>query len=399
MIIVNRIEDLISGSINGNPFSVTYDEQKYKEMLRLQDAVETISTPEELKEIVDEFLPLTEESYKEIVETASPYLFVNKHTNRYYIKFNNTISSVPLPTELVDILLKSLEKKIDITPLIKFWVRFLRTFDRFGAERFAKKAALLIRYINAPYVQYDLVETLMEKGVSMEIAKERATTTQVAITKEGLLVGYKVSHEITRTYVLTEDGETVKTVDMYQKSVDPITGIITYEEPKYAEERIFEPALMKQDGDAFLCIPYGGDESTGTAAHVIRVGHTHVLDNWNKVDTNDGVVNRPGLHVGGLRYISGFQNGEGNITHNVFIDPMDIGAIVGLGEGNDGAMRVRRYFVFGTFEQVNKGIYHSSKIGAMNDAEYAKLVEEAVEKSKMDAIEAQKLLNEKIALR
>jgi len=394
MIIVNRIENLISGSVNGKPFSVTYDEQKYNTMMDLQKKAGQVTTTAELKAIVEEFSPLTVESYKEIVETASPYLFVNKHNNKYYLKYNDTLSSITLPQELVDRVLQSVEKNIDITPLIKCWVRFLRN-PHFSA----RKAEFFINYISAPYVQMDLAKELMKNGVSEKIAYERATTTQVAITQEGLLVCYKVSREITKKFKLDDDGETVKQVSRYAKTVDADTGEVTIAVPEFAEDRLFEPAIMGQTYDAFLCIPYGMDETSPEAklGHFIRVGHSHVLDNWDKVDTRDYVSGEPGLHVGGLKYIQGYQSGQDRVTHNVLVDPMDIGAIVGLGTGNDGAMRVRRYFVHSTFESVNKNIYHSSKYAEINDAEYAVMVQEAIEKAKMDAEEAHKLLDEKIA--
>ena len=81
----------------------------------------------------------------------------------------------------------------------------------------------------------------------------------------------------------------------------------------------------------------------------------------------------------GLNYIQGYQS-EGTVTHNIFIDPSDIGAIIGTGYGNDGAMRVRRYFVHSSFAGVNKNIYHSSKFAAMTDGEYVKSLEEVVNK-------------------
>lgn len=392
MIIVNRIEDLISGSVNGKVFSVSYDEAKYKEMLELEEKANKVETMDELKAIVSQFEPLTKESFKELVETATPYIFVNKHNNRFYLKHNNVLSSKPLPQLFVDKILHSVEKNIDITPLIKCWVRFLR-----NPNYNDRKAALLIEYISAPYVKGDYVAELLKEGFSNEVATARATVTQVAITREGLLVCYKVSKEIRHKFALDDD-DNVKSVSRYKKSVDPDTGIVTYSEPQYAEERLYEPPIMGQGGDEFLCIPYGGDQNGAPSGHFIRVGHTIMLDTWDKVNTNDSQSGVKGLHVGGLRYIQGYQN-DGTITHNILVDPMDIGAIVGLGTGNDGAMRTRRYFVLSTFEQVNQNTYHSSKFAAINDAEYDVMVQEAVNKAKMKAEEASRLLDEQIALR
>jgi len=368
---------VISGSINGAPFGVSFDEQKYQEMLRLQAEAGKVQTMEELKAIVEQFMPLTKESYKEIVETNCPYIYVNKHNNKYYLKYNNVLSKEELPQIFVDKILACVEKNLTITPLIKCWVRFLR-----NPKYSKRKAKLFAEYINAPYVNRQLVEDLLKEGLSEQIATQRATTTQVSITMEGLICGYKVSQEILHRYDLNEDEEVVRK-SRYKKSVDPDTGLIAYEDPAFDEERLFEPAVMGQQGDEFFC-----GEKKG---HFIRVGQVHYLESWDQVNCNDEVTGKPGLHVGGLRYIEGYQQGEGRVTHNILIDPMDIGAIVGLGTGNDGAMRVRRYFVLDTFKKANKTIYHSSTYAAMNDAEYAAAVQEAVEKTQAakDEIDAE----------
>jgi len=358
---------VISGSINGIPFGVSFDEQKYQEMQRLQEEAGKVQTMEELKAIVDKFMPLTKESYKEVVETACPYIYVNKHNNKFYLKYNNVMSKEELPQAFVDKILTCVEKNLTVTPLIKCWVRFLR-----NPNYSAKKAALFAEYINAPYVNQELVDQLLKEGLSLQIATQRATTTQVSITMEGLICGYKVSREVLHRYELNED-EDVVTKSRYKKHVDPDTGLVTYDEPQFAEDRLFEPAVMGKNGDEFFC----GDNK----GHFIKVGQIHYLESWDQVDCRDSVTGVKGLHVGGLRYIQGYQT-EGTVTHNVLIDPMDIGAIVGLGTGNDGAMRVRRYYPISTFNTANRTIYHSSTYAAMNDAEYAAAVQEAVEKTR-----------------
>lgn len=381
MIIVNRVGDMISGSVNGKPFSVSYDETKYNAMVDLTRKSEAVETMDELKSIIEEFEPLTKESFKELVESKSPYLYVNKSTNKYYLRWKEQTSDKAVPQVLVDRILQSVEKGIDIAPLVKCWVRFLRNPNYTDA-----KAKLFAEYINTPYVNTQVANGLMnEEGLSPEQATLRATTTQVAITQEGLLVCYKVSREILKRYELNENEEVVEK-SRYKKSVDPDTGAVTYSEPEHVEERLFEPPIMGQRGDEFVCETKDGSKP----GHFIKVGGLHYLDSWDKVDTNDRVAGVPGLHVGGLRYIQGYQN-EGTVTHNIFVDPMDIGAIVGLGFGNDGAMRVRRYFVHSSFAGVNKNIYHSSKYAAITDAEYDKMVEEAVKATaeKKAALDAQ----------
>lgn len=394
MLIVNRTGDFISGALNGKQFGVSYDEQKYTLMKELEAKAAQATTMAELKDLLDQFLPLTKESYKELVETASPDLFVNRHTNKFYLKYKGFISSKAIPQALVDRILISVEKGIDIQPLIKCWVRFMR-----NPNFTDKKAALFAEYISAPYTDKSRVTQLMkEEGVGQEYATQMATATQVSISLEGLLVGYKVSREILTRYDLNENEEVVQK-SRYKKAVDPDTGMITYDSPEFAEDLLFEPACMGSGGDEFWCVY---QDATGAPqskkGHHIRVGANHYLDNWNQVDCSDDHSGVKGLHVGGLNYISGFQDGAGNVTHNVLIDPADIGAIVGLGYGNDGAMRVRRYFVYSSFAGPNRNIYHSSKYAAMNDEEYKASLEEVVKKTQMAKEEADKMLDEKMSL-
>jgi hypothetical protein len=392
MVNINRTETLISGSINGKPFSVTYDEKKYALMKELELKASQVETMEDLRAIVAELEPLTKESYKEIVETACPYLFVNKHTNKFYLQFNNVLSSKAIPQALVDRILTSVEKKIDITPLIKCWIRFLRNVNYSDS-----KAVLFAQYINATYTDSKVASTLQrEQGLSNEVAGALATTPQVAITLEGLIVGYKVSKEILHRYDLNEEEEVV-TKSRYKKTVDPDTGLVTYAEPEFVEERLFEPAIQGTSGDEFWCV---GSDINGTSyskkGHHIRVGASHYLDNWEQVNCNDGQSCVKGLHMGGLNYIHGYQN-DGTVTHNVLVDPMDIGAVCDIHSG-DGAMRVRRYFVHSSFAGVNKNIYHSSKYAAMNDEEYKKSLEEVVNKTQMSKADMDKQLDEAMAL-
>lgn len=388
MILVNVSGDQISGSYNGIPFGVSFDQKKYQAMLDLKDRADNATDMAELQAIIEEFKPLTEESYKDLVETVCPYVFANKHTNKFYLSYNGKISSKAIPQVLVDRMIKSVEKQIDINPLVKFWVRFMRN-PNFSDS----KAKLVAEYISAPYVnQAYLSELVDKKGLNEKVAREKATSPQVSITKEGLLVGYKVSREVRKKYELNGDEDVVQK-SRYTPSVDPDTGMVTYAEPDAAEDRLFEPPCMGQGGDAFFC-EFNGQAKEG---HFIRVGGLHYLDDWKKVDCNDLRSGVKGLHVGGLSYIAGYQT-DGTVTHNVFIDPMDIGAIVGLGAGNDGAMRVRRYFVYSSFIGVNRNIYHSSTYAALTDAEYEKMVAEAVAATEMTKKELDAQLDEKHAI-
>lgn len=378
MLTVNRIGDQITGSYSGKPFGVSYDGIKYAQMKALEQKAAIAATMDELKLIIEEFEPMTVESYKELVEHAQggQFLYVNNHTGKIYLAINGKVSDKALPKSFVDRIILSVEKKIDVLPLVKCWARFLRNPNYTDA-----KAVRFAKYINTLFVNEALKAELMDKhGLNADVAQQRATVYDVAITQEGLLNTYKVSKEIDWKFVADENADNgVKKVDRYAFEVDDITGLKTYKEPETVEERVFEPAVMGQRYDAFFC----GDKE----GHVIRVGKLHFLPEWSQVNCNDDVSCVKGLHVGGLAYIRSYQN-DGTVTHNIFVDPMDIGAITDDGTG---ALRVRRYFVHSSFAGVNANIYHSSEYAKLTDAEYVTMIEAAVEQSqqKIDDIAAE----------
>lgn len=392
MININVQGEYLTGSYGGKTFGISFSEDKYNAMLELQAKADVADDMDDLRAILQEFEALTQEDYSALVETQSPYIMVNKKTNQFFLQYNNVVSSKPMPKVLADKIIKAIEKNLNITPLVKCWVRFLR--NPFFSE---KKANLFAEYISAPYVNEKAVAEYMKNGVTAEVAKNMATTMQVAISNEGLLVVYKVSAEIRERYTLDEE-EQVKMRSLYSKSIDPITGTVSYAEPDNDEARYYQPAVMKNTGDPFFCIP-GMQLPTehDKPGHILRVGCLISLSSWDQVDTRDHVSGVKGLHVGGLNYILGWQK-EDTVTHNILVDPMHIGAIVGLGTGNDGAMRVKQYFVLSEYAGVNKNIYHSSKYAALSDEEYANMVREAVEATKGDSIAATKKMVESEAL-
>lgn len=366
MVTINRIESRIVGTINGHPFSCQYSEPKWKALKELEEKANTAATMVELKLIIDEITPMTKDSYKELTETATPHLVVNEATNQFYLKNGQYISNIPLPGVFAEKLMTSLDKGIDIEPLVKAWARFLRPIP--GRPAYSKeRGENFAYYISALYTNESKVSELMEKeGLSFEKAQELSTTTQVAITKEGLIVCYKVSEELTTKWALDENNQKIK-VPRCAKTIDPDTGLVSEATPEFVEERVFEPAIQRTSGDAFFCTDLTG---TGKEGHLIKVGHVHYLDSWDK-------VSKPGckgLHCGGLSYIKGYQTGT-RVTHNIFVDPSDIHTVY---TGGDGVMTVKRYFVHSSFAGPNKNIYHSSEYAKMTDAEYSNLLTQAI---------------------
>lgn len=358
---LNRHGNIISGSVNGVPFSVTYSDKKWQLMKELEEKALKAKTIEELRFYVAEFNVLAQENYADFIETKCPYIKVNKDNNRFYLQYNGVISNRAMPNSFAQKIIKATDKDLDVLPIVKNWVRFLH-----NPNYTDNKAQLYSDYISAPYTNYQQVRELQEsKGLNELVAIEFSTTTQVAMTLEGLLVCYKASCEITPQF---RDKSLPPIPDPVKIIVDDTTGLVRYDDTKYAESRIFEPAQQHQDGDAFYCGNYLG--------HIIKVGQIHRLGSWRQVNCSDGTVGAPGLHVGGIRYIKSYQYG-GTVTHNVLVDPMHIGAIVGLGNGNDGAMRVLQYFVLNAFDGVNSRLYNSSRYAQLTDAEYGQMIKRA----------------------
>src|SRR5688572_4429295 len=108
-ITVNRIGESITGTANGKSFGVSYSETRWNAMQEIKAKANVAQSMDELRSILEEFEPLTHESYKEVAETASPYLYVNAATNRFHLKYNREVSKEPLPQVFVDRILKMLE--------------------------------------------------------------------------------------------------------------------------------------------------------------------------------------------------------------------------------------------------------------------------------------------------
>lgn len=363
-IIINVIDGIINSSINGKIVTKSYSEESFKELSEIATVANNASTVADYKAAIDKFMSVCQENISGYLETFHNDIFIENKTGKFFLKHNGKISAVPMPQTMIDRIKMSIDKKIDINPLLKTWIRFLRNpkvragSGIWDSEGFAEK---FFNFIDIKYTNSELVDKLQEEqGYSQEVAEKMATTYSMKITQEGLLAGFKVSEEITTRYKLDDNGNSVA-YDVYngKKSVDSISGLITYEKNELTnEERIFRPAVQKNKGDAFFC---GNVEG-----HIIKVGQVHRLASWDMVDCDDNTSCRPGLHVGGLDYIRGYQE-ENTCTHNTIICPSKIGAIP---DDSTGAMRVLEYYTLDEFSGVNGSIYHSSKYGQKLDQEW-----------------------------
>lgn len=368
MIVVNRMDDVICVSVGDKEFSTMYNEIRFPQLLKIAEKSEEVSSMEELDLLVEEVESICAQSEKEKVEAFHPDLAKDVKTGKYHLRINaDIISSVPMPEALVRRLEESIDKKIDVSPLMKMWMRFLRN-PKAKDVRFGE---MVFNYIDMKYKHPKIYKEKIDAGFNDALATKMATIFQVKITKEGLLNCFKVSKEIDWKFEANEDGTEAVRKPLYQRTFDALTGEVTGDsrDDLKAEERTFYPAIQGlEGGDAFWC----EGNLVNKEGHIIKVGHVHRLSSWDQVDCTDGRGCLKGLHVGGLHYISGIS-GE---IHNIFVDPMHIGAIA---NDETGAMRVIQYFVHSTLSAVNSSIYHSSTYSQKTDAQWAEIKKEILE--------------------
>lgn len=384
-IVVNTNKEDINGFIGNEPFSILYDESAYKSLMNLSSQVESATSVAQVKILLEQATALVNANNLAIEASKCPYLFLDKTTGEYFLKNKDVISKIAMPQVLVDRIFQAMDKGLDYMPVIKMWSRLLRNkkvifeYNQDFIERFSN-------YLDIQVLNTDLYEKLMnEKGYSKERAVAASKQHSIQITKEGMLLTYKVSSELLTKWILDKDNNPVEVprFDKGTPTIDENSGLLKYPEPKEiaSEDRTFEPVVQGKNGDAFYCSPIG---VKGELGHIIKVGAVISLPDWSYVNTDDSVSCRPGLHIGGIDYIRGYQNSNTQ-THNIVVDPMDIGAIP---DDSTGAMRVLRYYVLDVFNGVNNSIYHTSDYAAFTDSEFSKFVDETLklEQEHIDAI-------------
>ena len=388
MITINVIDDKICGSYGDNPFTVEYSKELYDRMQQLSHKAQGVDTVEGYDEVMEEFAPLCVVDYTKTIETQCEYIHVNKATGEFFLKHNSVVSSIPMPQALVDRIFDSLDKDLDFMPLIKMWTRWLRNpilwrkMKQGHGNNFCER---FFNFVNMKYTHPKMKEDLIEQGLTDEAASKRAEMYQMKITHEGLLNGYKVSTEVLHKY----DAETGEEVDRYKRTFNIDTGEIEGGGlPEFVEDRLFQPAMMGTSGDAFFCEGPNGFANPG---HFIKVGCTHRLESWDQINVDDRRSCVKGLHIGGLMYINCYS-GE---IHNIFVDPMHIGAVP---DDSDGAIRCKQYFVHSSLSGVNGSIYHSSSYAAMTDAEWDDMRLKAVQEKSERKAECDKEVAEMNAL-
>ena len=388
MITLNVIDNKICGSYGDTPFAVDYSQELYTSMTNLAVASQTVETVEEYNAVLEAFAPLCVVDYTKTIETQCEFIHVNKATGEFFLKHNSVVSTIPMPQALVDRIFESLDKELDFMPLVKMWTRWLRNpilwrkMKQGHGNDFCER---FFNFVNMKYTHPKMKDTLIEQGLTDEAASKRAEMYQMKITHEGLLNGYKVSREVLHKY----DQETGEEVDRYKRTFNIDTGEIEGDGlPEHVEDRLFEPSMMGSNGDAFFC---EGTNGYANPQHFIKVGCTHRLESWDQVNVDDRRSCVKGLHIGGLMYINCYS-GE---IHNIFVDPMHIGAVP---DDDTGAIRCKQYFVHSSLAGVNGSIYHSSSYAALTDAEWDDMRAQAVQEKSERKIQSDREVTELNAL-
>lgn len=369
MVTVNIVGELITGTINNKHYAVKYSKERFDQLSNIADKVYSCTDMEEYNILCEVATEVVEKIEREILETKSPYIAVCSETGNMFLKYGDKVSNIAIPDTLKDKIQTALDKDLDIFPMIKAMVRFMRT-EPGRPDRSKTDLLNFDNYIGAKYFDKGLFDKFVENGIDEESARAMSYVNQVAITQEGLICAYKVSREVTKKFALDAEGNKTE-VSRYKKVIDEDTGIVTYEKDgMFAEDYVYKPAIMSGRGDSFFCVNLGG---VGKEGHIIRVGHRHFLDSWDKV-SSPGIK---GLHAGNLDYIRNYQT-PGTITHNVFICPSQI---YGFTSGSDGALTCKEYFVHSSFQGVNKNLYISSVYAELRDSEYDQSIKKMVEEN------------------
>lgn len=379
MINVSLIKNNITVSCLDKDFLTIFNEEKYEKLLKIQEDSLSVKNKEELNSLLKEVELICTNDFKTVVESFTKELVVNPITKETFLKIEDKVSEIPLPISIVERIKTSIDKKEDYNPLIKCWIRFLSNPILKQKLEISKETGLkfienFANYINKTYViPHTRDKLISEQGLSLDLANELSTVYEVKITKEGLLQLFKTSTEIDYKFEKGENEE-IKRVPRYSKRFDPDTGEVLGDTRTDipAEQRLFEPFIQGQSGDAFYC---EGSNGWSEPKHFIRIGHLHRLSDWSQVNTNDDSSCVKGLHVGSLAYITNWGN-ECTDIHCVFVDPAKIGAICKY--SSDSAIRVLEYFVYASLVALNHSIYHSSEYGKLSLTEWADLKEKAV---------------------
>ncbi len=354
MILVNRKNIRITGSIEGKPFNILFDNNKYESLKILSGRLEQCKTKTTYANVVEKAENLIKIDFKEEVASVNGFLKYRINTGKYHLVINKDkkderISSIPLPETLAERIIESYEEDSDYMPILLAWRRFIA---RHGNNE--ENCRLFGNYLTAMFMNQKQKTKLIEKeGITEETAEALSTYNDIAITSYGILATYKVVDVVKKIWKITKDkegNEIKEQIDAFPgtQTIDEVTGEITKipGAPEYLEEITFTPAIHK-NGDKFMC----GDE----LGYKYKIGKTHVLPEGAQRNFKN-TFGGGGLYAGGNQYIEGYSSSYTEIL-TCFIDPFDI-----ISFQSDGmAIRTDALFVNGAMmEGELEGMYFIS---------------------------------------
>lgn len=305
------------------------------------------------------------------------YVVQSTKTGDYHLSLNGkVVEALVLPPKFINDLSVAYEKGLDLAPMVKFIIllakRALFRPDYFGISP-SMWMSMQYNYISRTYSCPELYATYIEKGYSPMVAAEKSTIRQTPFTSEGLLVMKKVVAPVESIYRFEWDSNTGTAIAKLRSGIQPLvnelTGEVTYQDNRHAEDLIFEPVVMGSGGDAFNC--------AGIPGHIIKVGAEIALPNWDQVDCNPFHSCVKGLHVGNQDYIRSFEN-DSSVTLNVLVSPLNIGTVAINQDEN--VMRVKEYFplnIKGATEK-NRNYYNPTAYAEKSANEWAELLSEFI---------------------
>jgi len=362
MINFRKLENTITGAIGGKPFNIT----------RTDDSIAWLENAQKVGTPDAEVLAFIESARLGEVAGTNKYLIFSPVTNEYFLTFDGFRSKQAIPQTLVDIINKSHDKDIDFMPILKAWARLLtnpRYNDQMG-EYFGS-------YLDATFTDEIAADKLIEdQDIDEKIARAMCTYNDISISKEGMLVTYKVADIVDWEYLMQHDEENDSYTKVMKKkykvipaTVDPTTGDIltpeAYEKPDHLEDYLFTPAICK-DGDKFF-----SGQKLGYVYEVGKMQHLPKKAKRNLSNTFGG----GGLYTGGLLYIQTYKSASRAVLV-CFVNPGDI--ISFQSEGR--AIRTDAIFPNNVWDLdvPLKNIYHSSEYDTLSTARLDELMADAV---------------------
>lgn len=351
---LNKTNNNINGIIMFQPYSIPFNQTIYDELLILEEMHYEAATAVEADAILSEAIAKINNYTASLTVTVANHVtpisdkLAEVDGKFYLIGKGSVVSKIAIPQPLVDKMISAYQEGLTVDPYIKCWTLFLKNpnFTLAKAELFAK-------YLTAKFVDVELFEKLVEEGYSEDKAKELSTYNEVSITRSGLISTYKY-------------------VELVEGVFDLATEAFDANPTLHAENFKFLPPVMGTRYDPVLV--------NGELTHNIRIGTLHELQSWDQVDCNDNSSCVKGLHVGSQTYIRCF-GGRTCFLINCLVSPSDIGAIVqARNTGDEGALRVLRYYTISVNIAPNKNRYHESvlldKVEEVWEEERTKAIEE-----------------------